>query len=152
VIGPTLANMRTAFLIPLILLALLGCDKRPLASQPSATPAGNLTFRDAAGGVVATADLTLPATLPAVGQTFKGKWQILSSKPDFPAGGSGTYEANVYEEWVSIDLTPGMADNNVVFHWTPTSQPITGPWYHATFAGGKPMGTFSITTPPANVR
>lgn len=144
--------MRSALLIAAILLGTLGCESRKSVSQPSTAPAGNLTFRDAAGGVVATANITLPKKLPAVGQPFKGNWQIISSKPDFPAGGNGTYEANVYAEWVSIDLSPHMADNNVVFHWTPTSQPITGPWYHATFAGGKQMGTFTITTPPANVR
>ena len=45
----------------------------------------------------------------------------------------------------SIDLNRGMADNNVTLSGAPGGEPITGTWYHATFAGGKPMGTYTLS-------
>ena len=149
--------MRTAFLIAALIAAVLlghvGCDGHPSTSQPSTAPAGNLTFRDAAGGVVATGTIVLPHTLPASGETFEGTWQLISSNAGFPSGATrnGTCQGHVYDEWISIDLNPGMADNNVVFHWSPTTRPITGPWYHATDAGGEQMGTFTMTWLPGDV-
>lgn len=140
--------MRAVFLIVTVFTGCIGCGGRPSASQPSTAPPANLTFRDAAGGVAATANIQLPETFPAVGQTFKGTWQLISSTRAFPSASTrnGAYEGNVYDEWIAIDLNPGVSDSNVVFHWAPAFKPMSGPWYHATFTGGKRMGTFTITT------
>jgi hypothetical protein len=117
-------------------------------------PAGNLVLRDAAGEVVATADLELPDKLPPNGQSFSGTWHLAFSKPAFPsrATKTGAYKLQVLEGLASIDLNPGAADNNVVLGWSAAAEPITGTWYHATFSGGKAMGRFSLTRRPGDVR
>ena len=146
------ANMRSICLIATMFLLALGCESRPSTSPPSPVPAGNVVFRDAAGNVVATADVELPETLRA--GAFKGKWKLISSKPAFPSGAtkSGSYEGSVDGDHASINLNPGMADNNVVLGWSTKTDLITGTWYHATFSGGKPMGTFVLTRRPGDVR
>jgi hypothetical protein len=141
--------MRSASAIAVMLLIAFGCDGGPSTSAPATAPAGNLVFRDASGNVVATADVELPATLPAADGTFKGNWRLLSSEPAFPSRStkSGGYEGSVSGGLASIDLNPGMADNNVVLMWSSGAEPITGTWYHATVSGGKAMGTFSLARP-----
>lgn len=139
--------LRNVGLVAAVLLTAAACERRRgTSSPPSTAPAGNLVFHDAAGDVVATADLDLPDELPAADGEFHGKWKLLSSEPAFPSGStkSGSYKGSVHDGLFSIDLNPGAADNNVVLGWTPKTDPITGTWYHATFAGGKPMGTFNL--------
>jgi hypothetical protein len=103
---------------------------------------GNLIFHDAAGKPVASAQLELPEQIPAVGGEFEGVCELLWSNEDFPAGGmeSGRYKATVYDEWISFDLNPGWADNNVYFHGNFDGSELRGPWGHATFAGGFEQG------------
>jgi hypothetical protein len=109
---------------------------------------------DQAGNVVATADVELPESLQAGEGTFKGNWKLLSSKPAFPSDSTktGSYAGSVDGGLASIDLNPGVADNNVVLGWSAGTEPITGTWYHATFSGGKAMGTFVLTRRPGDVR
>jgi hypothetical protein len=146
--------MRNTSLILALLLTVLGCDHRQPASQPASAPAGNLVFRDTKGDVIADADVELPDKLPAGDGTFTGRWKLLSFKPAFPSGStqSGRYQGSAQGGLTSIDLNPAAADNNVVFSWPTGTEPITGTWYHATFSGGKPMGTFTLTRRPGGVR
>jgi hypothetical protein len=106
-------------------------------------------FRDAAGAVVASADLRLPEPLPATGTSFRGNWRLTSSKAGFPAAapGSDAYEGEVRDGHVWINLNPGVADSNVMLSGSVGDGALGGTWYYATIAGGKPMGSFTVTPP-----
>jgi hypothetical protein len=158
--------MRSLLVLAVVALAAVACDRGtpgphrdsvpvppvagPVAS-PATAPAGNLVFLDNAGSVVATADLQLPRPLPPAGRRFHGTWRLLSFKKGFPSASTrpGAYSGDVSEEGVSIDLNPGTADSNVVLGGDFKDGSMTGTWYHATFAGGKSLGTFSLTGPVA---
>jgi hypothetical protein len=138
-----------------MLLLALACESRQSTSHPSTAQAGNAVFRDAAGNVVATADIEFPEALPAGDGPFKGSWKLLSSRPAFPSGSakSGSYRGTVHGGEATIDLNPGMADRNVFLGWSTTgTEPITGTWYHMTYSGRKPMGTFVLTWRSGDVR
>jgi hypothetical protein len=114
--------------------------------EAAAAPAGNLVFRDGTDNVVARADLHLPDPLPPDGGRFEGKWELLWSKAPFPADATtpGKYTAEVHDREVFINLAPGMSDNNVVLAGQLKQDALVGGWQHATFAGGKTMGTFRL--------
>jgi hypothetical protein len=127
--------------------------------EAAATPRGNLEFRDGAAQVVATANLHMPDPLPPDGGRFEGAWELLWSKPPFPADATtpGKYSAEVHDREVFINLAPGMSDNNVVLVGSKKQDALAGGWQYATFAGGKTMGTFRLangaaagTGPPAS--
>ncbi len=77
-----------------------------------------------------------------MGGEFEGECELLWSSGDFPSGGMerGRYKAIVYDEWVSFDLNPGWADNNVYFHGNFDDAKLRGPWGHATISGGFERG------------
>ena len=139
-----LAGMKTLWFIATSVMFLAGC----------ANEGSELVIRDAAGNVVATADLRLPDQLPAAGQDFEGRWQLKSSTGSFPADSTanGKYSGIVHEQGVSIDLNPGVSDNNVVLSGSAINGSLSGNWHHATFVGSKPMGSFTITRPSENAR
>jgi hypothetical protein len=153
-------NVRSVYLLAaMLLMAFVGCEGGRSTAPPSTAPAGpvpagNVVFRDVTGQVVATADVELPERLPAGDGAFAGHWKLVSSTPGFPshATRSGRYAGNVRGGLASIDLNRGVADSNVVLGWSAGAEPITGTWYHATFAGGKPMGTFAMTPRAGHVR
>ena len=129
------------------LLAVGGC-------RGAGATAGALVVRDAAGNVVATGTLRLPDPLPPVGERFEGAWSLTSSSDPFPAGAarSGQYAGNVHEGGVTCDLSPGMADNNVLLTGTVRGGQFAGTWSHATFAGPRELGTFAVTLPTRGAR
>ena len=131
--------MKTICFIVTSLVVLTGC----------ATEGGNLILRDRAGGVVATGDLRLPGELPPVGRSFEGQWRLRTSRGTFPAQAvrSGKYAGTVQEHGVSIDLNPGVADNNVWLVGSVSNGSLRGKWQHATFMGAKEMGSFTAADP-----
>lgn len=136
--------MKSLCLIVACLVFAAGCAKED----------STLVFRDFAGNVVATGDLQIPDHLPSAGQSFEGRWQLTSSSGSFPATSvkSGKYSGKVHGQGVSIDLNPGMFDNSVVLSGSITNGSLSGNWYHVTIAGGKEMGSFSVTQPTGHAR
>jgi len=94
---------------------------------------------------VATAILVLPE-LGVEDQEFTGTWEMVSTSPEFPKQSvtPGSYKGAIQKGTISIDLNPGWADNNVVFWGEIKGELLTGQWFHATFAGGAPMGKFIL--------
>ncbi|MDB5173604.1 MAG: hypothetical protein JWN51_2377 [Phycisphaerales bacterium] len=45
---------------------------------------------------------------------------------------------------MSIDLNPGVADNNVILKGNIQERKFSGSWMHASVAGAKPMGAFQL--------
>ena len=130
----------------------VGCSNTPAGNNLG--PKGDLVIRDSAGNVIATGKLRLPTTLPAVGQQFEGQWSLSSSSPPFPASApqTGRYSGYSFAGGVSCDLAPHMQDNNVVLSGTVQSQRFSGKWSHATIAGDRELGTFSVTWPSGDAR
>ena len=130
--------MKTSNLLIIVMGFLAGC------ANPD-----NLIFRDRAGNIVATGTLSLPNPLPAVGQSFDGRWELRWSTNSFPADStkSGKYSGEVQETGVSIDLNPGVADSNVLLNGSVINGSLSGRWSHSTIAGGEDLGAFTVTRP-----
>ena len=156
--------MRNVLLILAMFVSLFACASRraatppstprPSTTQPSSVPAENLVFRDRTGDVVATAELDLPDKLPPDGQSSRGTWQLRFFKPVFPSSATrnGAYQLQVYEGLVSVNLNPGVMDNNITLGWKAGKEPVEGTWYHSKFTGGEAMGTFTLARPPRDPR
>jgi hypothetical protein len=129
-----------------LMLLFIGCaDTQPATDSTSKPTTGNLLFKDAAGNVVATGELKLPDPLPPAGQSFEGKWKLISSDKSFPAHAvNDKYIANISDQGLWIDLSAGVRDNNIVLKSTPESGFRQGKWYHTTFVGENLKGTFEI--------
>jgi hypothetical protein len=149
--------MRLAFL-SVITVCLAGCCKdmpqdNPKAVEvvrlPDSREGGNLTFYDDSGNPVATARLSLPPDAVRM-KDFSGVWRLLTSTPPFPKDSplSGAYAGHGQNGRVSIDLNPGVADNNVILDGSIRDGKFSGQWVRATVAGGKPMGTFQLDLQP----
>ncbi len=115
---------------------------------------GKLEFRDHTGKIVATGKLQLPDPLPAHGQAFVGRWQLISAKASFPTNSiqSGTFRGFVNERGLSINLNPNDADNNVELTSSRTNGSLSGTWSLSTIAGAKNMGSFTVTHPYGDAR
>ena len=137
--------MKSLALLSLFML-LIGCaDNQPAGDSKYQPGKGNLVFKDAEGNIVATGEIKLPDPLPPAGQSFEGKWKLISSDPSFPSSAArDSYFANITAAGIWIDLSPGMADNNIALLGTFESDGRSGKWYHATIVGSTPKGTFEI--------
>lgn len=133
------------FLLLFVLLVIGGCLYFDVTTRSNFPPEmdGNLVFFDVANQPIAFAQFDLPKSIPAMGGKFEGTYQFTCTQPDFPSVESlpGRYFAMVFDQWITFDLTPGMADNNVYFHGQFKGNQLRGTWGYATFAGGKEMGT-----------
>lgn len=140
----------TKFLAPVaiaLLLLIAGCGTK----KPTTRPADGLhnqdalQFKDLEGHTIATGLLTLPSPLPESGE-FAGRWMILHAEENafFRARQSGNYAGQSRSGAINIDLTPRMADNNVLLVGAITGGTITGEWSHSTIAGPQKMGTFTL--------
>jgi hypothetical protein len=67
-----------------------------------------------------------------------------STRAPADATRSGKYVGQVQDRGVSIDLNPGVADNNVTLSGTPSDGSLSGRWQHSTFAGARETGTFTV--------
>jgi hypothetical protein len=133
--------MKLYFLIAAFVTLTQGCT--------TTVPEGRLEFQDASGNIIAIGGLQLPQPIPVNGKTWKGSWQLRSWTAAFPAIATtqGKYVGTVRDEQVSIDLNPGMADDNIVLAAAVTTTVLRGSWYHATLSGPKTMGTFQLDRP-----
>jgi hypothetical protein len=124
-------------------MSLMGCGSPP----PVPLLTHDLAIYNAAGTVIATGRIDLPAQLPPNG--FEGSWQLKSATASFPSGAtkSGRYSCQLAGQELSIDLNPGMADNNVSLLGTPSNGSWNGTWYYGTQAGGKEMGKVTASRP-----
>lgn len=130
-----------------LLMLLGGCGTH----KPTTRPADGLhnqdplQFKDLEGHTIATGILTLPSPLPESGE-FAGRWMILHAEEDalFRARQSGNYAGQSHNGAINIDLSPHMADNNVLLVGAITGGTISGEWLHATIAGPQKMGTFTL--------
>jgi hypothetical protein len=145
--------LRRLTFLAAITICIAGCCTGPPPDNPKvedvhppdSREAGNLTFYDDAGNSVATARLSLPHDAGQV-KDFTGTWRLLSSAPRFPkdSTSSGRYAGHGQDSRVSIDLNPGVADNNVILKGNIQERKFSGSWMRASVAGAKPMGAFQL--------
>lgn len=112
-------------------------------------PRGKLTFHDAAGKPIASAEIDIPNPPPAT-TSFQGTWKLLGAEPSFPKGAvrEGHYIAAMSGGQMTIDLNPGTEDNNVILMGAIANGKVTGNWTLSTFAGDQPMGRFELVLSP----
>ena len=128
------------------ILKLLVLVSVPLTLAGCGGQDSDLVFSNSAGAVVATATMQLPK-LGSGDRDLTGSWRIISASPSFPrpAGTSGACEGSLRAGALEIDLDPGWADDNVLLSGTVRGGQSTGQWLYCTMAGGKTMGTFTLT-------
>lgn len=151
--------MMAAFSRIVILIGLVmscGCQKSNSTIHHQAdqdvtvSTDGNLIFYDQADKPIASINIALPSDLPPVGSSFRGTYVVTHIASDFPpATLNGRYNAYVHDDGVSIDLSDGMADNNITFNGQFKDNTLhDGTWRYSTFAGSKQLGKVKLVHNP----
>jgi hypothetical protein len=78
--------------------------------------------------------------------TVTGEWSLASNANEVgPQDGTGTLEGRISADgFLSIDLNPTSADNDVFLQWTQGDSSLdTGTWSWSTLMGATNEGTFT---------
>jgi hypothetical protein len=86
-----------------------------------------------------------------------GDWNLHAgpsqeSAPTGPQIGQGQLTGHIEKNVVSIDLNPGMNDNNVGLHGTLSATNIVGEWGYYGFAGRMGHGKFEAVKSASNTK
>ena len=122
-----------------------GCGHHPVA------PAGigglyQYTAYDSGGAPVVTGTITL---VNRDSTNLTGRWDLRAADGAGnigPQTGRGLLAGST-ADGISIDLTPGFADNNVILVGTFEEDEISGTWHWITFIGETARGRFEMIRP-----
>lgn len=82
--------------------------------------------------------------------TVTGSWEIdwvYGANTSLQVGsqiGSGKLAGQIMDGWLTLDLNPGWADNNVMLHGIWSEGEMDGAWQWVTFSGPTTYGRFHL--------
>lgn len=136
---------KLAFLLVLLVLVTVFCERKLNAPDSTTTPDGAYSYTafNTDNAAVVSGWFTIETTDSTAVQ---GEWhfQALGDTQHLgPQIGDGVLTGTLDDDVLSVNLNPDWVDNNVVLNGTRLGNRIDGTWMWTTFAGPWTGGTFN---------